>query len=333
MKFHRSSRSTLLLTLGLLLAPAARAETELIALHPCNIVGAKGKQLEELQASCSTQVARDDVQLVSSELVRAFLDKEPKKSCVGNKKLNECLGRLAAATQASRALLITIDPGQLTRISGLVVDSKGELVDQKNIQMRSRGQPSEELARGITRLIEQLNLVSLKLTPLVEQQPTPQAPVVTPPPAQPSGPATGTARTEPSPRPAPPEATQVARSAPASGNGRSWKTPAAYAGAGVGVVGLGLAGVFAITGNNAIAESNTYYQGGLPTLDQLSQVSELREKATTHRTIAGVSAAVGAALVGTGVYLWLNDRPASPAPGAAALSAGPGGVSIHVLLP
>ncbi|HEY0095021.1 MAG TPA: hypothetical protein VGB96_11880, partial [Archangium sp.] len=183
---------------------------------------------------------------------------------------------------------------------------------------------------GITRLIEQLNLVSLKLTPLVEQPPTPPAPVATLPPAQSSGP-TGTAQAQPTSPPAPSEATQVARSAP--GNGRSWKTPAAYAGAGVGVVGLGLAGVFAITGNNAIAESNTYYAGGLPTREQLTQVSELRQKATTHRTIAGVSAAVGAALVGTGVYLWLNDRPASPAPGAAALSAGPSGVSVHVLLP
>ena len=42
---------------------------------------------------------------------------------------------------------------------------------------------------------------------------------------------------------------------------------------------------------------------------------------------------VGAALAGTGVYLWLTDRPTSPAPGTAALSAGPGGVSVHVLLP
>ena len=60
----------------------------------------------------------------------------------------------------------------------------------------------------------------------------------------------------------------------------------------------------------------------------------LREKASQQRVLAGVSAAVGVALVGTGVYLWLDDRrAATPAPGVAAFSVGPGGVSVVGFLP
>jgi hypothetical protein len=333
-KLHPSSRPSLL-AFALLLSPAAWAQSDLVALHPCNIVGVKAKQqVEDLQATCATEIARGDVQLVSSDLVRAFLDKEakspkePQGSCARAKKPSECLGKLAAATQASRAVLITVDPGPLTRVSGLVVNAQGEVVDQKSIQLRIRpGQSQGDVTRtAITRLREQLTLVPLKIAPLVEQ-PAPPPLVATPEPS------TGTAQTTPPPpTQAPPEAIAV-RQSPLR-TGRTWKTPAAYAGAGVGVVGLGLGVVFAITGNNAMVESNKFYTGtNLPTFNQLGEVVSLREKASRDRTIAGVSAGVGAALVGAGVYLWLTDRPASPAPGTAALSAGPGGVSVHVLLP
>ncbi|HYO55559.1 hypothetical protein [Archangium sp.] len=344
---HPASRPTLLLALGLLLAPTvhamdpatATAQTDLVALHPCVIVGEKNKEkLQDYQATCTTEIARGDVQLVPSDQVRAFLDKEAKKSCAPAKKPAECLGRLATTTQASRAVLITVNPGQLTRVSGLVVNPRGEVVDQKSIQIRSRGQPQGELVRtAITRLREQLNLIPLKITPLVEQQPPPPPPplVKTPPPPAPSSESTtGTAQAEPpSPRPsAPPEAIGVSQQAP--GSGRTWKTPVAYASAGVGVVALGLAGFFAISGENDMVKSNEFYKNNAyPAHAQLEEIARLRDGARTRRTLAGVSTAVGAALVGTGVYLWLNDRPASPAPGVAALSVGPGGVSVLGFLP
>ncbi len=340
MKLLPSSRPTLL-ALGLLLAPAAwaQSQSELVALHPCNIVGVKVKQqVEDLQTTCATEIARGNVQLVPSDLVRAFLDKEakgpkePQGSCARAKKPSECLGKLAAATQANRAVLITLDPGQLTRVSGLVVNPKGEVIDQKSIQLRSRpGQTQGETIRtAITRLREQLNLIPEKLAPLVEQPPA-LPPLVTSPSPTPE-PSTGTAQAEaPAPTPAPPAAIAVSQSAPRPG---AWKKPVAYTSAGVGVVGLGLGVVFAITGNNAMVDSNKFYEGGnLPTFAQLDDVVRLREQASRDRTIAGVSAGVGAVLVGAGVYLWLNDRQATPAPGTAALSAGPGGVSVHVLLP
>ena len=332
MNSHHSSRSTLLLALGLLLTPAAQAQTEVIALHPCHLAGEKNPQvLEETQAMCAAELARDEVQLVRSDEVRAILDKEPKKSCVVSKKPAECLGRLATATNAGRAVLITITPGQLTRVSGLVVDPKGELLDQKSIQMRSRGEPPAKTIRtAVSRLIEQLNLVPVKLAPLVEQQPTPPAPVEAPPPA----PTTGTAQVEPPMQSAPPAAPQVARSAP--GSAFDWRSPVVtYVGAGVGGAGLVLAGVFTFLGNDSINKSNTFYEGGkLPSLGQLPEVSELRQKASTQRTLAAVSATVGGlALAGMGAQLWFKHRGTAPAPGATSLSVGPGGVSVHVLLP
>lgn len=312
-------------------AAPTSAQSDLVALHPCAIVGEKNKdKIPDYQAACATEIARGDVQLVPSEQVRSFLDKEPRKSCAQTKKPSECLGRLATATQASRAVLITVNPGQLTRVSGLVVNPGGEVVDQKSIQIRSRGQPQEELLRtALTRLREQLNLVPLKITPLVEQ-PAPPPLVATPPPAQ--GPSTGTVQTEPPSSSVPPEAlgmTQEARR-----TGRTWKTPAAYASAGAGVVALGLAGFFAISSNSDMARSNEFYKDNTyPTYNQLGEIVSLREKASNKRTVAGVSAGVGAVLVGAGAYLWLNDRPAAPAPGVAALSVGPQGVSVLGFLP
>ncbi|WP_257453503.1 hypothetical protein [Archangium lipolyticum] len=333
MQQSSSSRPALLLALGLLLAPAARAQTDFVALHPCAIVGEKDKnKVQDLQATCATEIARSDAQLVSSDQVSAFLDKEAKGSCTLARKPAECLGKLATATQASRAVLITVLPGQLTRVSGLVVDSKGEVIDQKSIQIRSRGQPQVELVRtAITRLREQLSIVPVKIAPLIEQPPAPAPPVTTPPPAQ-STTGTAQAETAPTPQPAPPEAIAVKQEGPSIW--KNWKRPAAYGAAGAGVVALGLAGYFAIAGNNAMIDSNKPYANNqFPAQDELDGIVELRKEANSKRTIAGVSAAVGAALAGAGVYLWLNDRQTSSTPGTAALSAGPGGVSVHVLLP
>jgi hypothetical protein len=332
MKQSSSSRPTLLLALGLLLAPAARAQTDFVALHPCAIVGEKDKnKVQDLQATCATEIARSDAQLVSSDQVSAFLDKETKGSCTLAKKPSECLGKLATATQASRAVLITVAPGQLMRVSGLVVNPKGEVVDQKSIQIRSRGQPQGELVRtAITRLREQLSIVPVKIAPLIEQPPAP-APLSPPPPAQ-SNTGTAQAETSPTPQAAPPDAIAVKQQGPSIW--RNWKRPVAYGAAGAGVVALGLAGYFAIAGNNAMVESNKPYANNqFPAQNELGNIVRLREEARSKRTLAGVSAAVGAALAGAGVYLWLNDRQSSPSPGTAALSAGPGGVSVHVLLP
>lgn len=335
------SRIALLAALGLL-APSAWAQTELVALHPCVLEGARPKkqkapqpQPDELEALCATEIARSDAQLVPSAQVRDFLAKEPEGSCaLKESKRNMCLGRLATATQASRALLITISPGTLTRVSGVLVNPRGEVLDQKSVQLRNRNnQPQGELVRtAVTRLREQLALAPAKDT--TREPPPAQGDTLAPlepPPA------------EPTPPPAPPTVA-AAPPAPAAPGldlsflaGRSWKTPTAYATAGAGIVALGLATAFTVQAGSTLQELDAPYAGGnLPPYSELGRLSGLQRTLNTQRTLAGVSAAVGAALVGTGVYLWLSDRqqPGAPAaPGATALSAGPGGVNVRVVLP
>jgi hypothetical protein len=335
------SRIALLVALGLLV-PSARAQTELVALHPCVLEGSKPKkqktpqtQPDELEAICATEIARSDAQLVPSDQVRDFLAKEPEGSCaLKEPKRNLCLGRLATSTQASRALLITINPGTLTRVSGVVVNPSGEVLDQKSVQLRNRNnQPLGELVRtAVTRLREQLALAPAKVA--AREAPAAPTPDDTLAPLEP-------APTEPTP--APPTVAQAPAPASAPGldlsflAGRSWKTPTAYATAGAGVVALGLATVFTVQAGSTLRELDApYANGNLPPYSELGRLSGLQSTLGTQRTIAGVSAAMGAALVGTGVYLWLSDRqaPGAPAtPGATALSAGPGGVSIRVVLP
>nr|AYM53209.1 hypothetical protein [Melittangium boletus] len=341
----RSSSSTLLLSLALLLVPARQASaaqstdpTALLALHPCVVVGEKDQdKVRDYQLACTTTVARDDVRLVPSEQVLAVLDKEPKKSCAppASKKPSECLGRLASATQAARSVLITITPGQVTRVSGLVVSAQGDVIDQKNIQLRNRGQSQDELVRtALSRLRGQLDLVPAKQPPVAEA-PTPASPPPAPPPV---------VTVTPPPETAPEKEKQSASTAlepiPTTTQrrspllGQSWKTPVAYSAAGLGVVAFGVAGFLAISGDQAMRQSNTYFaDGSYPVISDLDTVIGLREQASSKRTLAGISTAVGAVLVGTGVYMWLDDRPTSPKPGITAVSVGPGSVSLFGVLP
>ncbi|HSP80994.1 MAG TPA: hypothetical protein VLQ93_20900 [Myxococcaceae bacterium] len=364
-----SSRPQLLLALALLLAPAAWAQpSDLVALHPCVIVGVKSKaQVEDFQTLCATEVARSDAQLVPSTQVRDFLAAEVKGgSCLrirgskfpwGTKSLKssyECLGKLATATQAARAVLIAVQPGSLTRVNAVVVNANGELVDQKSIQLRSRGKPVADTVRtAITRLREQLSIAPVKLAPLVAQpEPPPPPPppaAATPPPEQQTGPVPPEAHAEapgpdltPKVLPSPPS--EPTRPLPRTE--RTWKTPVAYASAGAGAVAAGLAVFFGIQSNGTADRFNTLYANAerpegselpLPKEELINELQELRQQVGTQRTLAGVSAGVGAALIGAGAALWFIDRPEAPAgkqgPGSASLSIGPGGVGLRVLLP
>nr|AYM53411.1 hypothetical protein [Melittangium lichenicola] len=305
---------------------SAQENSEFVALHPCSVTGEKDKaRIQDYELACTTAIARGDVRLVSSEQVRAFLEKEPKKSCALAKKPAECLGRLATSTQAVHAVLITLSPGPLTRASGLVVTAQGEVVDQKSIQLRNRGQPQEELIRtALTRLRDQLNITPMSLPSLVEPPPAPVAEA----PAQPVK--LSITVNESSELAAP--RTPALSSPPAAPI--AWKKPVAYTAAGLGVVALGAAGFLALDGERAMRASNAYYDGDkFPTAADVATINTLRETAASRRTLAGVSTAVGAVLAGAGVFLWLQDRPAPSKPGVTAVSAGPGGVSLLGVLP
>ncbi|MFL5357001.1 hypothetical protein [Archangium sp.] len=360
---HLSSSRSLLLALGLLLAPAAQAmepeqapaappaPLDIAALHPCAVEGEKNKELlQKYQAACASEFG--NVPLVPADQVLAFLEKQPRKSCALAAKAkeakeareaaqSECLGRLATATQASRALLITITRTPTTFVvHGLVVDSHGQLVKQLTTQKTNNGDLPETLVRAaLSNLHKQLKPALPENPPATRPPPSPTLTEAPPPSPQPS---------EPTPDTAPPESIANAKLPPAtveagplepiavqtSSRAPSWRRPAAYASAGVGVVALGLAGFFALSSNSDVARSNTFYKdNAYPAFNQLDEIAQLRESASTKRTLAGVSAGVGAALIGAGAFLWLQDRPASHAPGVAAFSVGPHGVSVLGFLP
>ena len=108
----------------------------------------------------------------------------------------------------------------------------------------------------------------------------------------------------------------------------------AYGSAGLGVAAFVVAGVLAVQGDTAMKQSNTYFaNNSYPLVQDVPAISALREQASSKRLLAGVSTGVGAVLVGTGVYLWIKDRPASPQPGISAVSVSPGGVSLLGVLP
>lgn len=323
--------------LAVLLAPtlrpsdaAAQPAGDLLALHPCVVTGEKDKgKVQEYEKLCASTLAREDEKTVPEEQLHAFLDKEPKKSCALARQPAECLGRLATTTQAAHALLVTLSPGALTRATGLVVSAQGEVVDQKSIQLRNRGQPQEELLRtALQRLRAQLNIHAPRSMPISVTPPPPPPPDLTPP-ATPPPAVAATPGSKPEHSASPATPTQVSFFA-----GRTWKTPVAYASAGVGLAALATAGFLALDGDRAMRDSNAYYAGGrYPTANDVPRIVELRETASSRRTIAGVSAAVGAALAGAGVYLWLNDRPRPSSPKVAALSVSPSGVSLVGILP
>lgn len=343
MKHLPSSRS-LLLALGLLLAPAAQAlepeqapaaapaPLDLVALHPCAVEGEKNKELlQKYQDACASEFG--NVQHVPPEQVLAFLEKQPKKTCANAREAaqSECLGRLATATQASRTLLVTITrTPSAWRAQGLVVDSQGRVIKELTTQKSHNGDlPETRIREALSNLHKQLKPVLPESPPAATTPPPPTLAEAPPPAPQTSG---------PTPNTAPPATVEETVPAPiavqASSRAPTWRRPAAYASAGVGVVALGLAGFFALSSNSDVAKSNEFYKdNAYPAFNQLDEIAQLRESASTKRTLAGVSAGVGAALIGAGAFLWLQDRPASPAPGVAAFSVGPHGVSVLGFLP
>lgn len=328
--------------LGFLLAlaaffigPAAWAQKEYVALHPCVITGGKAKaSTSELEAVCALEVARTNVELVPSSAVRDTLEKDAKGSCARAKNRNGCLGRLASATHATRALYLTVDAfSRRTRITGLVVDPNGKVVEQKSLELpRVANQPPRDTVRiAVSQMLAQLALTSAPLATLTEPAPTLEAePLGPPPPPKETAPSL----TPPEPAPQKPVAAAAPPEAP---QGRTWKTPVGIAGVAAGVVGVGLATLLVLDADKeAKAFNDTYYPGtSAPPLEQQAQLLEDRDSIDSKRTLGIVSGAAGVVLAGVGAYLWISDGP-SDAPkkaGSARLSAGPGSVGLLVVLP
>jgi PEGA domain len=89
---------------------------------------------------------------------------------------------------------------------------------------------------------------------------------------------------------------------------RTWRTPAGISLVGVGVASVGLGVLFQITANDSASKFNqSYANGSAPLPSQVATVDQYRSDAHTQQTLAYVGYGVGAAAIGTGLWLWLTD--------------------------
>jgi hypothetical protein len=132
---NRSShpQPLLLLAIALLFAPLAWGESQRVVLHPCIIKGVQPSEVAPLQQACFEEINRNAVGVVpSADVVKQLGSLEA--HCGSNassrelKKPRACLGRLATATKAEHAVLITfvLDKERVTSISGSVFDRRGK---------------------------------------------------------------------------------------------------------------------------------------------------------------------------------------------------------------
>lgn len=364
---NRLSRYGLLLALPvLLLSHTAQAQAPAparIALHPCVITGGKKADTSDIEAICTTAAIRPTMDLVPSvEVLKFFQDEacgtakdraacveklnaptakgarpRENKTCAKAKNRDACLGRLAAATQASRTLYITLNPytPKVTRITGIVVDTKGKRVEDRSLELpRLASQsPSDVVRFAVGQLLDKLEVARApmdevlppSLTPTAEPEPL----FVQPPSAEPKPPPAAT----PAPAPAP-----VLTQAPPPPPGRTWKTPAGITGMALGAVGLGVAGYFVTSSNkDAKTFNDGYANNQLPVRAQLPALDQARDDARSKRSTATLSAGAGGALLVGGAILFLIDRPsdapAAKTAGTTRILAGPGQVGLLVVLP
>jgi hypothetical protein len=107
---------------------------------------------------------------------------------------------------------------------------------------------------------------------------------------------------------------------------RTWRTPTGIALTATGAVALGLGVVFQLKANDSASKFNQAYAGGsAPPPSQVGTVDGYRSDAHTQQTLAYVGYAVGAAAIGTGLWLWITDGKVTgttvvPGPGSIALA-------------
>ncbi|HYI02791.1 hypothetical protein, partial [Hyalangium sp.] len=249
-----------------------------------------------------------------------------------------CLGRLGAATKASRVLYITLNPftPKSTRITGLVVDETGKKLEERPIELpRIKDQPPSDVVRfAVSQLLDQLEVAK---APQQESLSVPLAPGSPPEPepmALPS-PSPAPEPTATSPTPVPP-VTSLRQEAPRE---RTWKTPAGISGMAVGGVGLIVSGVLITISNSKANDFNSAFaEENLPPYSDLPRLDALREDIESQRRTATLVAGASAALAVGGAVLWLMDGSSSPKgspaqAGTTQILAGPGQVGVRVLLP
>ena len=106
---------------------------------------------------------------------------------------------------------------------------------------------------------------------------------------------------------------------------RTWRTPTGIALTATGAVALGLGVIFQLKANDSASKFNQAYAGGsAPPPSQLGTVDGYRSDAHTQQTLAYVGYAVGAAALGTGLWLWITDGKVT----GTTVVAGPGSIAL-----
>ena len=306
--FRRTALCGSLLTaLSSLAAPSGAAAPALVP-HPLVVVGGSEDDAARFGPQLDAELSRRDVRVVGQQCARQFAGSRPGGSCGGDER---CLAELARACGGQRALYVTVYPfrprmvfvGKLVRSDGLLERSVSNLE-----VTRPKGRLRPEMVRpGIEKVLtEGLHVETLDLQPLV----APSAAAASDPPG-----ATPPSETRPE---APPAA--VAAMAP---RGASGQRIAAYACVGAGAVALAV-GTALFFG--AKSDEDAYRQ----TLDPAGQRPPTPEAAAAQDSLRSKSVPVtialvaGAALVATGVTLWVLDG-SKPESARLELHPGPGG--------
>ncbi|HVP62348.1 MAG TPA: hypothetical protein VMT11_17450 [Myxococcaceae bacterium] len=279
--------------------------------HPLVVVGGSEDDVARFGPQLDAELSRRDIRVVGQQCARQFVAARPGGSCAGDER---CLAELARACGGQRALYVTVYPfrprmvfvGKLVRSDGLLERSVSNLE-----VTRPKGRLRPEMIRpGIEKVLtEGLHVEMLDLQPLV------------------TAPVAGAVETPPvTPVPEPRAEVPPAAVAPAMAHGASGQRIAAYACVGAGAVALavGTALFFGAKGNeDAYRKTLDPYAQRPPTPEAAAAQDSLRSKSTPV-TIALVA---GAALVATGVTLWILDG-SKPEGAQVELRPGAGGGSL-----
>lgn len=301
---------SLLTALTSLAAPAAPAETPVPAVvpHPLVVVGGSDDDAARFGPQLDAELSRHDVKVVGQQCARQFVAARPAGSCGGDE---QCLAELARSCGGQRALYVSVYPfrsqmvfvGKLVRSDGLLERSVSNL---EVTRPKSRLRP-EMIRPGIEKVLtEGLRVETLDLQPLV------------------AAPVAAAAEVPASAVPADPRAeVPPAAVAPVASRGASGQRIAAYACVGVGAVALAVGTALFVSGKS---DEDAYRQtldpdGQRPPTPEAAAAQDSLRSKSTPVTIALIA---GAALVATGVTLWVLDG--SKSEGAhVELRPGPGG--------
>ncbi|MGA9520196.1 MAG: hypothetical protein WBV82_01955, partial [Myxococcaceae bacterium] len=287
---QRSLRAVIASTALVLFPLSASAAAPRIALHRSEVVGDRSMLTDELHALVDAELVERGVQLAPAAEVKAFLATRRKRSCLALPEALRpaCLSDLARTVGADRTLVITISPalkGKLL-LSGLVVNKEGEVLqslEPVEYPRPKKVRVAQALKEALPDFVGRLDVFKPLRSALVP----------------------GVAVGAPSADAAPgAEASIMATASTGDEHVRRRTFGIASLAAGAAVAGLGTWQLLASSAKYAEFEG-AYANGGRPSPDQGDRLGELRGSADRARTFGAFGLGVGAAAIGTGLYLLL----------------------------